>query len=208
MKFITLLLLFSILAVARENPFVPIENITKSIQTNKKDTYFQALKLKLPDSARVLKSITVSYQNLNGSINKKTILIDKKIDWHDELFFSKKMIAEQKPIVKIEKKDMQEMGKVYKFKDFIKFEVRDKSIKVITKDIKIRDFLVSDPYKIVLDFRRDANFLTKTFKVDLPPFVSIVLGNHDKYYRVAIELDGQYVYKLSRDEGNFIITLK
>ncbi|NOX15939.1 MAG: AMIN domain-containing protein [Epsilonproteobacteria bacterium] len=207
MRLISLFLLFSILAIARENPFVSIENITKATQINKRDTYFEDLKFKLPSSARILKSIEVSYQNLNGSINKKTITINKKIDWHDELFFTKKIMNQQKQVLKIEKRETREIGKIYKFKDFIKFEVKNKSIKIITKDVKIRDFLVSKPYKIVFDFRRDASFLTKLFKVDMPPFVSIVLGNHDKYYRVAIKLDGQYTYKLRRAEGNFIITL-
>ncbi len=208
MRFFILLLVLGTFVFARENPFVSTNDITKSTQTNKKVIYFKNLQFKLPNSARVLKSIEVSYQNLNGSISKKIIMIDKKVDWHDELFFSKKMTSAINSDVMIEKKDIQEMGQIYKFKDFIKFEVKKDSLKIITKDVKIRDFLVSKPYKIVLDFKRDANFLTKTFNVDLPPFVSIVLGNHNKYYRVAIRLDGQYVYKLRKQKGNLVITLK
>ncbi len=209
MRFLILFLVFTVSLFARENPFVPMSSIAKSTQINKKDKYFKELKFKLPNSARVLKNIEVTYQNLNGSISKKIISIDRKIDWHDELFLTKNTaLHKEEPTKTVIKKDMPEMGKVYRFKNFIKFEILKKSIKITTKDVKIRDFLVSRPYKVVLDFRRDANFLTKTLKVNLPPFISIILGNHEKYYRVAIELDGQYAYQLKKSKGNFIITLR
>ncbi len=207
---LSLFLLISILCFARDNPFHAIDNIDNFTQTNKKDTYFEDVNFKFPNSARVLKDIEITYQNLDGSISKKIVKIDKKIDWHNELILSKKINIKKeiKPIVTKSDNIKKEEIKKYSFQDFIKFEVTKKSIKIITKDKKIRDFLVSNPYKIVVDFKRNAHFLTKSFKVDLAPFVSIVLGNHDNYYRVVIELDGQYVYSLKNDKGDFIITLK
>jgi len=207
-KIFSIILLISIFCFGRDNPFVSANNITKFTHINKKEATFSDVKIKLPSSARVLKSVAVVYQNLDGSVDKKVKIINKKIDWHDELIFTKtkQPIAKSKPIVM--KRDTTEKAKTYNFKNFIRFEVSKTSFKIITKDIKIRDFLVSNPYKVVVDFKRDANFLTKSFILNTPPFVSVVLGNHDKYYRVAIKLDGQYVYTLKKEKGNFIITLK
>jgi hypothetical protein len=200
--------MITVFSFGRNNPFVPINNITKFTHINKKEPVFNDVKIKLPNSARILKSVEVVYQNLDGSVDKKVKIIDKKIDWHDELIFTKTMsqATQMKPIV--EKRDTREKAKTYEFRNFIKFEVTKTSFKIITKDIKIRDFLVSKPYKVVVDFKRDANFLTKRFVLNTPPFVSVVLGNHDKYYRVAIKLDGQYVYTLRKVKGDYIITLR
>jgi hypothetical protein len=201
-------LFISVFCFGRDNPFVAVNNITKFTQINKKEMNFEDVKMQLPNSARILKSIEVVYQNLDGSVDKKVKIIDKKIDWHDELIFTKTTKSKEKAVTQMIPRSTQEQAQKYSFRDFIKFEVSKKSFKIITKDIKIRDFLVSQPYKVVVDFKRDANFLTKRFVLNTPPFVSVVLGNHDKYYRVAIKLDGQYAYLLKKEKGDYIITLK
>ncbi len=215
MRIFSLIIVLGILCFARENPFEPVENIIKNKQFLKTDRYFHKVDFRLPDSSRVLKKIEVYYQNLNGSISKKTVNIDRKVDWHDTFTLSNSRMEHSVQAPKMKsanlknKKIFTEEGiKTFNFKDIISFKIGKKKMKIITKDVKIRDFSVDKPYKIVIDFRRDINFLTKSFRVDMPPFVSIVLGNHDKYYRVAIELDGQYVYKLKKEKGDYIITLR
>jgi len=207
-KYLSIILFISVFCFGRDNPFVPANNITKFTHVNKKKMNFEDVKIQLPNSARILKSIEVVYQNLDGSVDKKVKIIDKKIDWHDELIFTKTVKGKEKAITQMIPRSTQEQARKYSFKDFIKFEVTKKSFKIITKDIKIRDFLVNKPYKVVVDFKRDANFLTKRFMINMPPFISVVLGNHDKYYRVAIKLDGQYVYTLRKVKGDYIITLR
>jgi len=207
-KYLSVILFISIFCFGRDNPFVPASNITNFTQIKKKESNFKDVKVQLPNSARVLKSIQVVYQNLDGSVDKKVKIIDKKIDWHDELIFTKAIKLKENITPEMMPRSTQEKAKKYSFKGFIKFEVSKKSFKIITKDTKIRDFLVNKPYKIVVDFKRNANFLTKSFRVNTPPFVSFVLGNHDDYYRVAIRLDGQYQYMLKKEKGGYIITLK
>jgi len=212
MKILQLILLLSLSCFSRDNPFVPVEDISKSTNIAPKITDFKEKDFSLPDSARILKKIEIYYQNLNGSISKQVVNIDKKIDWHDKFTITHKnskietlpTTVKTKKEIKTKKDDI----KIFSYKGFISFKVAGKSIKIITKDSKIRDFLVDEPYKIVLDFRRDTSFLTKTFHINRPPFVSVVLGNHDKYYRVVIQLDGQYIYNLKREKGDYIITLK
>ena len=218
MKFLQLILLLSVLCFSRDNPFASVENISKFTHSSPKNNNFEQKDFRLPDSARVLKKVEVYYQNLNGSVSKQTVSIDKKIDWHDKFMITHRnskiktlpttLVA---PIITTTKKQVivkKDNLKVFGFKDFISFKVAGKSIKILTKDQKIRDFSVDKPYKIVIDFKRDTNFLTKSFDINMPPFISVVLGNHDKYYRVAIELDGQYIYNLKKEKGDYIITLK
>ncbi len=215
MKILQLILLLSVLCFSRDNPFVSVENISKSTNITPKNNTFQQKDFSLPDSARILKKVEIYYQNLNGSISKRVVNIDKKIDWHDEFMITHKnskvkVLPIMPKTIKPKKQEIVKKDdiKIFSFKDFISFKVARKSIKIITNDHKIRDFIVDNPYKIIIDFRRDTNFLTKSFHIDKPPFVSVVLGNHDKYYRVAIRLDGQYIYSLKKQKGDYIITLK
>ncbi len=217
MRIFTLFLLLGVLCFARDNPFAPVENITKFTQPAKQENHFKKVDFSLPDSARILKKIDVYYQNLDGSISRRVVKVDKKIDWHDDFrLVYKKELKEQEETDEstqsMTKKPQQNQSqndiKIFKYKDFIAFKVGKKRMEIITKDSKIRDFMVDKPYKIVVDFKRDTNFLTKSFQVDMPPFVKIVLGNHNKYYRVAIELDGQYIYSIKKQKGDYIITLK
>lgn len=194
MRFIFSILFLCTLLVARENPFFPMVNIEELPLSNNNPDFKSSLEkvdIKLPSSARVLKKVEITFQNLDGSIETREVEIDRAIDWH------KPLELQQKGGTKAMRKEV-DRSKVQPLADygFIKFYANRKKIHVITNDEKIRDFLVVRPHKIVIDFKRDASFLTKRFKVNRFPFVNIVLGNHDGYYRVAIELDGQYSYKM------------
>ncbi|HIP44914.1 MAG TPA: AMIN domain-containing protein [Sulfurospirillum arcachonense] len=76
------------------------------------------------------------------------------------------------------------------------------------KDKKIRDFLVTSPYKIVVDFKREVSFYTKVYNLKTKYFKSITLGKHSGYYRVAIELDGRYLYNRQKVKDGYIFTLR
>jgi len=81
-------------------------------------------------------------------------------------------------------------------------------ISIFTKESKIRDFLIADPYKVVVDFKKESSFGTKTLNLATPPFVSATLGNHEGFYRIAILLDGHYRYDILPFNGGYIIKLK
>jgi len=66
-----LLLLVVILLNARENPFIPV--VTNNNKNLIKKTLFKDIKTNLPSDARVLKSVTFTYQTLTGEIKHKTI---------------------------------------------------------------------------------------------------------------------------------------
>jgi hypothetical protein len=203
-------LIFSPL-IARENPFVPVDtSISASTITKDSIEDFDNVKVNLPSSARILKSIELNYQNLDGSIESKKVDIDKKIDWHDTLILKKYNTNEVmiKTKSKIPTQKMKEQKQVINFKDIISFEIKSNQIQIKTKDKKLRDFMVANPYKIVLDFKKELSFYTKIYKLNLKKFKSIAIGKHSGYYRVAIELDGQYIYKIKKSDEGYLITLE
>lgn len=219
-RLLLLSLLFSFVLFARENPFVPLQNtqdIGKTTSIKQTRTFFVDQTIKLPSSARILKSMELHYQNLDGSIESKIVAIDKNIDWHDELILQKKDALSQMklPSISLETPTKTEnlqskiepsQRVVFSKRFHIKFMPH--KIYIQTKDKKIRDFLVTNPYKIVLDFKANLSFLTQNHDLHVKPFKGVVFGNHAGYYRVVIELDGQYIYTLKKEKEDFVIELK
>ena len=233
-KFVWLCTFLVVCAYARENPFETTESAlssgkTTQIKENKID--FESAKITLPSSARILKSVSVTFQNLDGSISEEIVSIEQNVNWHEPLILSRKAEENKSktPIVlsnalsgtkKVEeKKSIQEIplpanilpkpkDKTINLIEDISFEVVKNEIRILTKDTKIRDFLVSDPYKVVIDFKKNSSYPTKTVSLESLPFVSATLGNHDDFYRIVILLDGHYRYDLQSVDGGYSIKLK
>lgn len=73
------------LLLARENPFLPPDKNPKQHQTTNIEPARRILssaQIPLPSTARLVKKVTVEYQNLDGSIERKTIPLEDEIDWH------------------------------------------------------------------------------------------------------------------------------
>ena len=96
----------------------------------------------------------------------------------------------------------------FKLADDLSFYINQKEITIFTKDTKMRDFLIADPYKVVIDFKKVSSYATKTLEFQKAPFVSATLGDHDGFYRIAILLDGHYRYDIETFKGGYIIKLK
>jgi hypothetical protein len=218
--------------IARDNPFFPLEGSTDLSKTSNKIKRYKPLKratITLPDTARVLKKVTFSYQNLDGSISEKSLNLENSIDWHLPLFVSqyysdslvkrnasskKKKILNKISIVKndIDNKNKKSVRNSQKrnFKEifnyrFIRFDQNKHLIKIKTDDELIRKFLLVNPHRVVMDFKRDAAFRTKSKKLDNVPFKEIRLGNHDGYYRVVITLDGRYRFKIDETSSGQLL---
>lgn len=212
MRFILTILIFLCASlVARENPFEAVSaSTTTGKATYKKDTRenFTSAKAQLPSSARILKSVEFHFQNLDGSLESKKVELNQKIDWHDELIVKKLTDNTKQPIVPMQIKKESNKTKKINFKNLILFSLDGKSVHVKTKDKKIRDFLVTSPYKIVIDFKREVSFYTKVYDLKTKYFKSITLGKHSGYYRVVIELDGKYLYNKQKVKDGYIFTLR
>ena len=238
-KILWLFLSLAVILEARENPFetsMSPQDVGKTTQVKDELTNFTTTKLSLPSSARILKSASVTFQNLDGSISEKIVAIDQNIDWHSPLILSTQSTEDKsislsetvpQPQKVVEKKEVIPVstlkdeiaaksaitanvtaGNNFKLNNDLSFLINQNEITIFTKDPKIRDFLIADPYKIVIDFKKENGYGTKILEFQKAPYISVTLGSHDGFYRIAILLDGHYRYDLQAFNGGYSIRVK
>ena len=120
---------------------------------------------------------------------------------------------EQKVVeVKIEpiSKPVQETKsseKKVKFLGFISFLAHEKELNIITKAKNLKHFAY-EKNKIVLDFAKPPrSFKTRNLKLENETFKNVIIGWHDKYFRVVLELDKMHKYKLESAENGYVLKL-
>ena len=193
---------------ARQNPFFPASGEEEIPYTSNEDRSKAPLKratIDIPSQARTIQRVSVEFKNLDGSLESKSIELDNSIDWHLPIFISQSYQDDKKTTPKKEKKD--KFVKLSEIK-FASFYADDKTLKIITKDKMIRDFLLVNPHRIVIDFEKDAKlkFMSKENKDSI--FSKIRVGNHKGYYRVVVELDGYYRYKKQKIDKGYLFKLR
>jgi len=236
-KILWLFLSLAVILEARENPFetnMSPQVVGQTTQIKDERTDFNSATLTLPSSARILKSASVTFQNLDGSISEEIVAVEQNVDWHLPLILSSKKIDSNTsapialPVNTPETKKIAEKkvtatpkeensvsqtiptnteGNTFKLADDLSFFINGNEITIFTKDSKMRDFLIADPYKVVVDFKKESTYMTKTLEFRKAPFVSAALGTHDGFYRIAILLDGHYRYDIEAFNGK-ILTCK
>ena len=203
-----LLFIISLLE-ARENPFFPVDKSQDLPLTSnqiKKAPLLKRATITLPSTAREVESVTIKYKNLDGSITQKTVLLQNSIDWHLPLFLSQNYNLNGSPVC-VKKSKKQVYKKIFSLK-FIHFYEQKNRLKILTTDKLLRNFLLVKPHRIVCDFKRDTNirsFIKKGLKGSV--FKKIRVGTHAGYYRVVIELDGFYRYKVHKIASGYLFTL-
>ena len=120
---------------------------------------------------------------------------------------------EQKVVeVKIEpaSKPVQEIKsseKEVKFLGFVSFLAHEKELNIITKAKNLKHFAY-EKNKIVLDFAKSPrSFKTRNLKLENETFKNVIIGWHDKYFRVVLELDKMHKYKLEAVENGYMLKL-
>ena len=94
-----------------------------------------------------------------------------------------------------------------KFLGFISFLANDKELKIATKAKNLKHFAY-EKNKIVLDFARPPrSFKTKSLKLENEYFKNVIIGWHDRYFRVVLELDKMHKYKLEAAENGYLLKL-
>ena len=167
---------------ARINPFEPVVKPQNVIVVN--PSYFKEAKVKLPDDARVLEKIIFVYKSVNGDVKNKEVTINKHIDFHNPIYIS------HRPV----KFPLKELN----FLNLFKMYVKDRKILIKTKDRLLRSFFLIKPFRIVLDFKKDADFLTIKKRLKNSFIKKVVVGNHRGYYRVVIYFDSKYMYRIKK----------
>jgi hypothetical protein len=80
---------------------------------------------------------------------------------------------------------------------FLKIRVSDNEIVLDSRKKVLRDFLISNPTKIVIDFSRVPSFNTKTVRPkNKSKIKNLSFGSHRDFFRVALELNGKQRYKV------------
>jgi len=204
------LLLLGLLVIflhARENPFFPSQGEEDLPFTSNDIQNLEPLKraaLSLPPHARVLQKVTVEYKNLDGSIESKTINVNNAVDWHLPIFISQSYVDTVSVLPKEQQEDSHSfVGEIA----FAKFYEKKKSFKILTSDKLIRNFLLADPHRIVIDFQKDATLKSFIKKNPKSIFKTIRVGNHKGYYRVVLELDGAYRYQMNIENDGYSFKL-
>ena len=203
---------------ADENPFQSEQNLSIITPPN-----FQKDEVKFNSNARILKSVTFNYINLDGSENAITLDINKSIDWHDTYIITRQNNPNPSKILDVsvtipEKNDLsaesnasldlelpEQTGKIY---DFIAYTTYKNKIKLNTNDEIISDFSIGNPSKIIVDFKSNAIALTKNIRLNHSLFKRIDFGSHKGYYRLVIYLDGKYNYNIQKDSSGYLISLQ
>ena len=97
--------------------------------------------------------------------------------------------------------------KEVKFLGFISFLAHEKELNIITKAKNLKHFAY-EKNKIVLDFAKPPrSFKTRNLKLENKTFKNVIIGWHDKYFRVVLELDKMHKYKLETAENGYVLKL-
>lgn len=107
-----------------------------------------------------------------------------------------------KPVV-----EAKSSGKEVNFLKFVGFLAHEKELNIITKAKNLKHFAY-EKNKIVLDFAKPPrSFKTKSLKLENETFKNVIIGWHESYFRVVVELDKMHKYKLEAVENGYVLKL-
>ncbi len=209
--------LLFVLLNARENPFFPFEGEEDALLTTDKNRSIiplQRAAITLPDQARILQKVTLEFENEDGTLTSKSIELNNSVDWHLPIFISqsyielkKELQSETSPDKEASNEEKATYKNILSIKHLSLFS-SEKSLKLITSDKIIKDFLLANPQRIVIDFKRDTDIKSYAIKNPEDVFKKIRIGSHKGYYRVVVELKGRHRYKIEKISDGYLIELK
>lgn len=201
----TLFVLLAIdFALARENPFEPMSRPQEdTFKSPNAKNYFKEFDFKLPSTARILKTVTITYQNIDGSTETKTLNIDEGIDWHFPILLSQR------------KAFLNEKVQHYTITPFDFFTQKNRFY-LFSANTIIRSFVLPSPYRIVIDIDKAEQYgLQKLptssngfIPLNVKYFTKAALDVHKDFYRFIITLDGQYTYHIDKEVDYYIISVE
>lgn len=107
-----------------------------------------------------------------------------------------------KPVV-----EAKSSGKEVNFLKFVGFLAHEKELNIITKTKNLKHFAY-EKNKIVLDFAKPPrSFKTRNLKLENETFKNVIIGWHESYFRVVVELDKMHKYKLEAVENGYVLKL-
>lgn len=200
-RYIYFIFLFINLLFAREDPFVSIIVPEDSIRPYYGETnVFTKEEITLPSNARLIKKIEITYQNLDGSIETKSVPVSGRIDWRTPLVVSQALKKTQNDSKKMAL-DMDESNNIYK--------VKDNNLFIAYQGKLLRDFIMKNPDRIVLDLDINLQYYNQNkININKLYFRSLKYGLHNGFLRIVVELDGSYIYHISQTKNGLNINVK
>ena len=96
-KILMLMLVFLSVSAARNDPFTPTIVPEDSIRPYYgESSVFDTAKIEFPSTARLIKKIEVTFQNLDGSIETKSVALSGRIDWQKPLLVTQVLSKNQR----------------------------------------------------------------------------------------------------------------
>ena len=195
MRLAILLFAFCALLIAREDPFEPSIAPKEGLHNQKdsKREILQSIDIALPSTARVLQKVSITYQNIDGTIATKEIDINQGIDWHYPLELSQKAIGKSY--------DGERRLHIGEFELYL-----DKNkVFIATKYPNVRHFILPNPYRIVLDFEGMDKAINQAQELEGKYVKKVIFSSHESFYRISLELDGQYAYELASQRDGYML---
>ncbi len=202
MKKILFSLLITTILLSRDNPFSPVGDPGVITNNNQKKYYkFKKDEINLPSSARVIKSISITYINIDGSTGEVNKDIGRAIDWHEPIVISHKNteeVVQNDSFREIELDDIK----------FIEIFFLDKDFKIKTPFKIKKDFFMTKPYRVVIDFDGIINtkIIEKTLKEKY--FKKVTITGHKDFFRLVLELDSYYEYLITKIDGGYMLGVR
>lgn len=187
--------------LGRDNPFFSTEENNQLPISNNKAIHkppMNTVAYHFPDHARVLKEVTFTFQNIDGSIETRRLEIDQGIDWHIPLTLSH--VQHAKPAT--------ETSSANANFDFIRFATNQNRLVITTNDPLVRYFAQTDPNALVVDFQHKTPFISQSQILSAHPFSKVRVSNHGKFARATITLDGKYNCTITPSGNETIIQCK
>lgn len=193
-KILYLSLLLACTVFGRENPFFSTEEspvIPTSSNTVIHKPPLTSMTYSFPDQARVLKEVTFTFQNVDGSFETRKLQIDQSIDWRHPLVLSQYGNPKSAPSTQINKSSHADSG-------VIQFVHSGNQISLLTKDPLLRSFSLANPGSIVIDFVHTSPFNPYEKDLSASPYAKVKVTYHGKFARANITLDGRYTCTVSK----------
>lgn len=186
-------------ATARENPFfATAESAALPVTSNIEDSRpeLTSLPYTFSSQARTLKEISFTIQNVDGSIETRTMTVNRNIDWHAPIVISQssQSASAKSGISAIGKNSSADFG-------FIRIDTKGKRLVITSNDSMIRHFSLTNPNRIIIDYKHQEPIVLTEKVLNAPPYASVRIANHGKFVRATVTLDGKYNYSLTKNAG-------
>lgn len=163
-------------SIAREDPFTPVVVPKDSIRPYYGETsVFDSAQIEFPSSARLIKKIEVTFQNIDGSIQTRSVAARGRIDWRMPLLISQ--VLNKNQIAQVKNIDNKTPPPSPKPK---KTMVKAVDVPIDEKDVESKETITRESadsareMRISGDLVKDSKDLTTNLTKDTTPQVRII----------------------------------